>query len=158
MNLIDAIRKEMGGGSACLFTPFIFTPEITAIARRLNVYSGFHTARNIFEWMLANISYIDDEKFRDSAEVFEEKIGNCAEQAFLYITIARCAGLKAGFADVSIDSHGKPVRHACSCVELERNLLVDTAYETFGINHIAYRLLDDDELSGIYSYFRKMQP
>jgi tetratricopeptide (TPR) repeat protein len=71
----------------------------------------------------------------------------CQDYALLYITLARFAGLKAYYVDISRDYQDRPVLHACAGVFIgEEALLVDPAYQWFGAPHKSYQFQDDQNL------------
>lgn len=90
---------------------------------------------------------------KNSEQVFKETDPNgkrfalCLEYAFLFVAMARIAGLKASVVDVRTDENGKNVRspgHACAAVTINgRLILVDPAYKKFDIKHKEFAVLND---------------
>ncbi len=56
--------------------------------------------------------------------------------AYLFIVMARYAGLDAKYVTVTKDNDEKRVNHACAAVFINnKRYLVDPAYKTFDIKH-----------------------
>ncbi len=110
-------------------------------------------AHRLFLWVRRNIEYDDSMQFfysyRSAREVFRDKKGKCAGLSFLYIAMARIAGLKAFYARVKEEDNGSTAPHACAGVYLNNELtLVDCARDNgFGIKHKRINLMRDDEIA-----------
>jgi len=107
-------------------------------------------AKHLFYHLKLLIHYGDEKRgivgYRDSIEVWTTKEGVCGEMSYLYITLARIVGLKAGYVHVDRDFQNKEVNHACAWVKLNgRDVLADIAYRTFDIEHRGYSKIPDDE-------------
>jgi len=75
--------------------------------------------------------------------------------AFLYITMARSVNLRASYVSVTRDCHRKKVHHACAMVHtLSRDIMVDPAYHTFGIEHKEYKVLTDMDVLERFNQWR----
>ena len=110
-------------------------------------------AKRLFYYLKSLIHYGDEKRgivgYRDSIEVWTTKEGVCGEMSYLYITLARIVGLKAGYVHVDIDHQGDEVNHACAWVKLNgRDVLADIAYRTFDIEHKGYLKVTDKEAKG----------
>jgi len=71
----------------------------------------------------------------------------CQDYALLYVTLARYAGLKAYYVYISKDYQDRPVLHACAGVFIgEQAVLVDPAYQWFGVPHKSYQFQDNQNL------------
>lgn len=138
-------------------TPFVVSEELGEIALRFNdICNPYEKARQIYEWVVRNISYEKSRDYSNAKDVLEKKKGLCAEEAVLYITLARCCGLKAAYASVSKDNEGKKVRHACAAVDLSGEwLLVDPAYTCFDIKHKEYSVISDAEVKRKFEEWRR---
>lgn len=141
--------------------PFNISQEQISIAKAIgrSNLSEMEKARKIYDWVEQNISYgagkRREVRYRNSEEVINGREGVCGEMAYLYITMARLAGLESNWVDVTVDSRGKRVDHACASVNADgRVILVDPAYHMFGASHQQYRILDDSQT--IYQ-FRSMR-
>ncbi len=146
--------------------PFMLDATLQNIANKfreeyLNIEER---AKAIYDWVIENTSYDRDYKkhktpYRNSIEAFLHRKGLCGSLAYLYIAIARAAGLKAEYVHVRKDFQGKDVHHACAAVHLgNRTVFVDLAYYTYDILHQDYKILNDAESAEMYrkmrSYFK----
>ncbi|MBU2589292.1 MAG: transglutaminase-like domain-containing protein [Nanoarchaeota archaeon] len=130
-----------------IYNPFTINKELVSIAEQYKQISNGHDkAFQLFEWFKKNIHYKDEKFYKRSTEVLRKKHGVCAESTVLYVTMARCSGLKANYVSVHKDNTGKKVCHACAGVKLKDWLLVDIAQETFDIKHKKYQILTDEEV------------
>ena len=107
-------------------------------------------ARHLFVFLKSIIKYGDEKRgivgYRDSIEVWMSGEGVCGEMSYLYITLARSVGLKAGYVHVYKDYNNKEVNHACAWIKLNgKDVLVDIAYNTFDIGHRGYSKIIDNE-------------
>jgi hypothetical protein len=76
--------------------------------------------------------------------------------AFLYITMARCIGLKSAYVSVTRDCNGKKVWHGCAVVDAgHKKVLVDPAYHVFDVKHRKYEILDDSRVLEMFNAWRK---
>jgi len=133
--------------------PFLVSREMMSVANRFSrLCSDYEKAKAIFDWMLDNIKYKESGGLKNAIEVFEKGYGICSEESVLYITLARCCGIKAKYVSVKIDDEGKKVCHACAAVYINGKwLLVDPAYQTFDIAHRVYTLVSDKEVAERFS-------
>ena len=98
----------------------------------------------------------DERSMRNAEEAYLEG-GNCAEQSFLYIAMARASNLTAGYTSIIINCDGKDYRehstgHACAHVKIgQKKILVDQAFREFDINHIKHKQLNDKEVYNLYN-------
>jgi len=83
----------------------------------------------------------------------------CQEFTFLYVALARSAGLDAYYVLVRKDHQGRLTHHACAGINLEgKAIMIDPAFLTFGINHQEYKFLDDVQTTGIFlSHFESRE-
>jgi tetratricopeptide (TPR) repeat protein len=73
----------------------------------------------------------------------------CLDYAFLYVALARDAGLSSYFTVIKRDCYGNLVMHVCACVFIDgKALLADPAYDWFGAPHQEYDLQDDFQAIG----------
>lgn len=142
-----------------VYNPFVADIQLVALANQKikGLKTEYEKAKEIYEWMEKNISYGNPEVvkrkgYSNSRETLRNKSGICAETTFLYVTMARSAGLIAKVADVAKDSKGERVEHACAAVFVDgRWVLVDAAYHTFDIKHQEFRLMTDREIVRHYN-------
>jgi tetratricopeptide (TPR) repeat protein/TolB-like protein len=99
-----------------------------ALARHLDTgEGGIRTAQEVFA------------AWNDPAQSF-----CCQEYARLYVTLARAVGVKAYYVHLERDYSGEIVYHDCAAVFVGgKALLVDPAYQWFGVPHKQYVVLDD---------------
>lgn len=137
--------------------PFVLSKEIVAIASGFREISGEkERAKSLFDWVIENVEYRKGGRYKNAVEVLAMREGLCAEEAVLYITMARCCGLKAQYASVEKDDDGKKVKHACAAVEIDgKNILVDPAYYKFGIMHRKYSIITDEEVRKRYELWNR---
>lgn len=139
-------------------TPFTITNEMKRKARDIasKNYCEIDKAEAIFDWMCDNIEYDYSVQegnyiYKTAHHVYYTKKGVCLDQSYLYTTLAREVGLKAGIASVMIDEKGESVCHACSSLNIEGDLyLVDIAYKKFDIEHQSYERFTDKGTIGHY--------
>lgn len=81
--------------------------------------------------------------------------GVCGEMSFVYVTMARCAGLQSYYMHVDRDFRNKKVNHACAYVNVGRDLFVDIAYKMYDIEHRRYKILNDQQIMKQYNNWRK---
>jgi tetratricopeptide (TPR) repeat protein len=75
----------------------------------------------------------------------------CEDYALLYVALGRAVGIKAYEVYVEEDYDGKQVTHACAGVFLDgKALLVDPAYNWFGVPHKKFTVLDDVQATAAY--------
>ena len=167
-DLIAAYKKKFGLNSldglqfsrdynviitdATIENPFLINGEIAGIVRRIteNTISSDEKARAIYNWIVHNIDYGKPQQrkgYISSDEVVKNRLGICAEMAFLYTAMARSVGLNSNFVSVDVDCYGKRVNHACSNIGIERGLiLVDPAYQAYDVKHRSFKIWSDNEL------------
>ncbi|MBU3941472.1 MAG: transglutaminase-like domain-containing protein [Nanoarchaeota archaeon] len=140
--------------------PFILNSELVKIIKdyTADIKNDEEKAKRIFSWIHQNIDYDNlrnDNKYQNSKETLERKLGICGEMAFLYITMARAAGLKSKYVSVKVDCDSKKVNHGCAVVYIQNNpILVDIAYNKFDIHHKKYNILNDNEITENFIYWR----
>jgi len=140
--------------------PFIINSELVKIIKgyTANIKNDEKKAKRIFSWIHQNIDYDNlrnNNKYQNSKETLERKLGICGEMAFLYITMARAAGLKSKYVSVKVDCDNKKVNHGCAVVYVQNNpILVDPAYNKFDIHHREYNILNDNEITKNFVYWR----
>lgn len=87
--------------------------------------------------------------YSTAAQVFFWKQGNCAETTALFVSMARSVGLRASYATVHVDCHGKNfttrrVGHACAALHTpERDIHIDNAYHRFDAKHRKIEVVED---------------
>jgi len=119
--------------------------------------SDIEKALAIYDWMVKHIDYEEGGFYgeRNAHEVFKAKQGICGEATYLYMLMARYAGLIANYVDVHIDHTGEKVDHACAGVMLDDKLvLVDIGIGQFDIKHKKYSVLDDSKVLWMHEHLR----
>ncbi len=140
--------------------PFIINSELVKIIKdyTAGIKNDEEKAKKIFDWMHQNIEYDNlrkDNRYQNSKETLERRLGICGEMAFLYITMARAVGLKSNYVSVKVDCDNKKVSHGCAVVYIQNNpILVDPAYNKFDIHHRKYKILNDNEITENFIYWR----
>ena len=145
-------------------TPFTVTNEMRRFAKN---YTPVHMedivkAKRIFEWMRENIEYDHSVKLRNSEyrykpahEVYSTKMAICLDQAFLYTTLVREAGIESKIVFINVDERENEVCHACSSIEIDGDiLLVDPAQNKFDAMHRDYKIFSDEEAIRAYFGYR----
>ena len=138
--------------------PFLKNSELERLVKVKTSYlpTKQEKAERLFKWMRKNIEY-DYEKseeegisYRNSLETYYDRKGLCGEQTYLYVTLARIAGINAWFEYVEETVDNKE-HHACAGVKLEdRVVYVDTTYGDFGIQHNKSSRMSDKEAARHY--------
>jgi transglutaminase-like putative cysteine protease len=71
-------------------------PEIVRLAQELRAETPLETAKNIFDWIAANIRYSGYLKdARGAAYALERRQGDCTEFMYLFMALCRAAGIPA---------------------------------------------------------------
>ena len=113
-------------------------------------------AKNILQRLTKNIK-VGEFPMRQTAEEAFKKwrdlnmIMNCQDASFLYVALARAAGLRCHFAYVTSDYNDRPVSHICAVVSIRgTNVLADPAYDWLGVPHKQFTLKDDIDIIGAF--------
>ncbi len=105
--------------------------EIVETAKKLcaGISDPIEKARAIYDFLNQNRDgavFAYDEKAirgegfaRRAVETWAEKKGDCDEMAYLFVAMARAAGLEAGFVDVAELETPGTVKHGCACIFVE---------------------------------------
>ncbi len=146
-----ALRAQLAPEELSLvINPLESTPEMDRWAKELTA-SGTNQlakAKMLFEALSHRVEN-GPLGHRTAREVFADwnKAGSafyCQEYAFLYVTLARAAGIKAFYVLVTKECDGNIGPHACAGVFIgDKALLVDPAYYWFGVPHQEFNLMDD---------------
>lgn len=142
-----------------VYNPFVADAQLLLLVNQKikGLQTDYEKARRIYDWMEENIDYgnpdlVKRRGYSNSTETLRSKSGICAEMTFLYVTMARSAGLVAKVADVTKDYEGKRVEHACAALFADSKwVLVDVAYHTFDIQHQKFKLMTDREVVRHYN-------
>lgn len=119
-------------------------------------------AKKLFDWMQIHITYDHDKlgadkvEERNALEVYEDKKGICGEQSYLYIVLARIAGINAFLVEVEETTTGES-EHACAGIQLEKTIYVDTTYHEFDICHKKIKHVDDNEAYRRFQHFKPQE-
>ncbi|MBU4284224.1 MAG: transglutaminase-like domain-containing protein [Nanoarchaeota archaeon] len=159
---IDDIKKDYNFllTDKSVENPFIINSELVKIIKdyTANIKNDEEKAKRIFNWIRHNIKYDNlrkDKGYQNSRETLEHRLGICGEMAFLYITMARAAGLKSKYVSVKIDCDNKKVNHGCAVVYIgNKSILVDPAYHKFNVHHKRYEVVNDNDVARNYDYWR----
>jgi transglutaminase-like putative cysteine protease len=159
---IDTAHYDLVVVERRVANPFQVSPRLMEIAASLVAgRSGSEgKARALFMWVQRHVRYGASRRrgnlgYRDSLEVKNDGEGVCGEQAYLYVSMARLAGLRSNFVVVKRDHRGQRVAHACASVEINGQVvLVDPAYHTFGIVHQDFEVVDDLRAHEMFVGFR----
>jgi len=145
--------------------PFVMDSELV---RRASVFANAPLQtrpRLIFDYLCERISYGTQRRRSDidyaaGMEVWKNKQGICGEMTYLYVSMARFAGLRANYASVRRDYTGKSVQHACALVQQQnsqkssRSILVDLAYRKFDIAHKSWKQINDEQVWELFKSWR----
>ncbi len=158
---IDGDRYELVLVERGFGNPFQISARLMRITREMVKYrrTDKSKALALFRWVRSHVEYgeqrRDEVGYRDSLETKTSGEGVCGEQAFLYVTMARLAGLKASWVIVDRDFRGRRVDHACAVVDIESQpILVDPAYQTFDIHHQKIKVLNDQQAERAFQAMR----
>jgi tetratricopeptide (TPR) repeat protein len=150
--LADALKKQLTKDEYRLVkNPLASTPEMDRWAGELTAgaTNDLQKARMLFDKLTRHINSSKIESTRAATEVFEDwqkpdQRFVCTEYANLYVALARAVGLKSFWVHVIEDVDGVKVLHACAGVYMGDNcLLVDPAYNWFGVPHKKFTVQDD---------------
>lgn len=142
--------------------PFQLTPELlhrAAIFAKLPVQQR---PRSLFDYLHNSVAYgssrrESNKKYSMSTEVWQHKQGVCGEMAYLYVSLARFAGLQSNYVQVFNDVSGKKVHHACAAVRTSKEspvVCVDIAYHTFDIKHKSWQSICDEQAWELFRSWR----
>lgn len=148
---------------AALQSPFVCSPAMITWAKEQIGHSvdAMENAERLFSVVTADILLrhprISDSRQNclEADQVFarcSDKSASlsCQDLTLLYSAVARTIGLKAYCVLVQRDYRGEPTCHLCAGVLLgDKTILVDPAYQWFGVVHKAYQFLDDLELQAL---------
>lgn len=111
-------------------------------------------AKDIFDWITANIIYDKDHGkffYRTARETYNDGHGICGELSVLYMAFLQEAGIDSAFAEIIKDFKGDDVAHACVVIKQDgRQFLSDPAYKIFEIGHINGIEWDEKKLVAEY--------
>jgi len=183
---MNASRTNIATLLANIDQPVLLNPALAAgyriaicdaqLVRRASVFSRLpkeQRPRIIFDYLVERIGYGKDRRAADrdyvaGIEVWENKQGICGEMAYLYISMARFAGLSANYVSVKVDCHGRQVNHACALVNTSATsahfwqlkaptsypLLVDIAYKQFDVMHKEWQPISDEKVWELFRSWR----
>jgi len=142
--------------------PFQLTPELlhrTSILAKVPINER---GRAIFNYLSQKLEYGTSRRdfgknYSLSAEVWANKQGVCGEMSYLYVSMARFAGLISGYARVSIDTYGEKVCHACAYFQTNKNspvVCADIAYRQYDIKHLKWIAINDEKAWELFRQWR----
>ena len=139
--------------------PFTLTPRLQRLAHTLtdHLNNKMEKAHALYEYLNDNLKLQAkvDRPLRNAEQTFRHG-GNCAEQTFLYVAMAREIGLEAGLSTVFVDHNGRDYRtgeigHACAHVHLPPSVHVDLRYREFNVKPHKYRFEPDDYVYELFN-------
>lgn len=142
--------------------PFQLTPELLHRAHILSRTPTHQRARAIFDYLHEKLEYGTSRRekskhYSSGSEVWENKQGVCGEMSYLYVSMARFAGLISGYVSVTVDLSGKNVNHACAYTQTSRNspvICADIAYHKFDIKHLNWSQISDEKAWELFKLWR----
>ena len=140
--------------------PFCLSPEMITLLEEIPPFpSARSRAYRLYTTLESRITYGEERRergigYRNGEEVLRDREGICGEMSFLYVTMARCLGLRASYVSVRKDHEGRNVHHACAGFYDRRLVLVDIAYHRFDITHRTYTINSDKEAKEKYQQWR----
>ncbi|MGO8929170.1 MAG: tetratricopeptide repeat protein [Limisphaerales bacterium] len=159
--LAGALRQKLTADEMSLvINPLEGTPQMGNWAREMTAggTNDLEKARVLF---VALLGHLPDEpprahRTRPAQEAFSawntpRSWFSCQELTYLYVALARAAGLKAHCVWVLENCYGRKDAHSCAAVFLNGDaLLADLTYEWFGAPHKRFAVLDDAQTAGIH--------
>lgn len=138
--------------------PFSCTPAMTRWGKELTTggRDDFEKTQRLFAGLTRHI----DLGMRSSGRTAEQAYRDwrepqanlsCQDYTFLFVALARAAGLKAYYVVVNQDYQSNLVAHACAGVFVGgKALLVDPAYGWFGVPHANFQFQNDLQATAFY--------
>jgi tetratricopeptide (TPR) repeat protein len=139
--------------------PITSTPEMKKWAEQLAGDSSDdeEKAKRLYYGLPHHLGLTEAAGRRTAEEAFRDRANlgapfTCQEYSLLYVALARDVGLKAYFVTVETDYKKRNIPpHACAGVCIGgKALLVDPAYQWFGVPHEKYEFQNDFQMMGIY--------
>lgn len=153
-------RKLTSEEMSLVVNPLVSTPEMREWACELTVAAtnDLEKAKALYAGILGRTPTQPDgsNDNRTAQQVFSAwdtpaTSFSCEELAYLYVALARAAGLKAYCVSVDQQCDGTKDLHGCAAVFADRKcLLVDPAYRWFGAPHKKFVVLDDLQTAAVY--------
>ena len=159
--LAEVLRENLPADDlALVVNPLAASPEIGNWARQLTLRAtnDLQKARTLYGALLGRLptqppraNYV-----RTAQEVFSAwktpgTCFSCLEFSYLYVAVARAAGLKAYWVSVEEDCVGRKDSHACAAVFVGGKwLLIDLPYECFGAPRRRFVVMDDLQAAAVY--------
>jgi len=155
------LREKLAPDEASLvINPLASTPEMDRWAKELTAAAtnDLQKAKVLFDVLVTHLSTtpVQFTQPPTARQVFEawntsDPSFGCQDLAFLYVALARAAGINAYHVAVEEDCRGMNVLHGCAAVFIGgRALLVDPAYSSFGISHKRFKVLSDVQTEAVY--------
>jgi tetratricopeptide (TPR) repeat protein/TolB-like protein len=132
--------------------PLASTPEMRKWAERLvgATKDPLEKAHRIFYGLTRRVNIkAHGDAVRGAAEAYRDWFDPnariaCHDYTVLFVAMARHVGLRADYAIVEKDFRDKYVNHACAALVIDgKTLLVDPAYQWFGVPHKAFECEND---------------
>ena len=157
--LLDAARNSVSPREYSLIVnPLACSPEMQHWAAEAvrGATNDIEKASNLF-CELGRQSVVGEQRnCRTAGESFRDwkassREMTCQDYTFLYVALARSVGIQAFYCLVFRDYRGSCASHCCAAVFIDgKALLVDPAFQWFGVPHRDYRCLDDLQVIGFY--------
>jgi tetratricopeptide (TPR) repeat protein len=154
--LDKAERHLVGNPFACTDAMRQWAQELTRDAT-----TDTDKARAIFRGLAARPWTRGQAKSRIAREVFaawgDPKVRLvCMDHAVLFVALARAVGIDASFAQITRDSAGIVMNHACAAIfDGDRAYLADSSLRWFGVPHQEYAILDDVQAAAFLCFYNE---
>jgi tetratricopeptide (TPR) repeat protein len=153
--LTNTLSKEQ---LELVVVPFATTPAMSQWAKDVVGDAGddMEKARRLFHGLTRHVNFQQGRGARTATEAFvawsdPKATLTCQDYTFLFMALSRYVGLTTYYALVSKDYNQRFVSHACAAVFIDKKLLlIDPAYNWFGIAHEGYEILDDLRVVALY--------
>jgi len=121
-------------------------PAIVARARRIvgNERNSVKAAVSIFEWVHANMKREPSPGIPSAVAVLQKMTGDCNEHTYLFVALARAAGIPAKITVGIVYNDGAFFYHAWPAVHVGRWLEMDPTLGQVGVDATHIRLLEGE--------------
>jgi len=119
-------------------------PAIVARAHRIvgNERNSVKAAVSIFEWVHANMKREPSPGIPSAVDVLQKMTGDCNEHTYLFVALARAAGIPAKITVGIVYNDGAFFYHAWPAVHVGRWLEMDPTLGQIGVDATHIRLLE----------------
>jgi tetratricopeptide (TPR) repeat protein len=163
--LAEILHQKLTADELTLVTnPLASTPEMNKWAHQLSAgaTNDLGKAKLLFDALSRHVGE-GPRGWRTAKETFADwnRPGvsfYCQEYAFLFVALSRVVGIKSYDVYVEEGCDGQTAPHACAAVFVAgKLLLVDPAYQWFGVPHKKFTLLDDLQAMALYLSYQKRE-